>query len=145
MQALQQQQSVVVTDQATEVTISQDDVPEVRLQCCDAIVSKRPTSQSNWNCCHICTFCFQVAEEEETTDLPEPIHIEVQQVDLSQQLHQAEQLTADQQVAITLQQQDFAQCDINQTTQTTVIQDALVNDAQLQSTLNPQQVSPSVD
>ena len=47
MQALQQQQSAVVTDQATEVTISQDDVPEVRLQCCDAIVSKRPTSQSN--------------------------------------------------------------------------------------------------
>ena len=31
MQALQQQQNSVVTDQATEVTISQDDVPEVIL------------------------------------------------------------------------------------------------------------------
>ena len=64
------------------------------------------------------------------------------QVDLSQQLQQAQQqLTTDQQATITLQQQDFTQPDINQTVQTTVIQDALVNDAQLQSTLNPQQVS----
>ena len=30
MQALQQQQNSVLTDQATEVTISQDDVPEVK-------------------------------------------------------------------------------------------------------------------
>ena len=63
-------------------------------------------------------------------------------MDLSQQLQQAQQqLTTDQQATITLQQQDFTQPDINQTVQTTVIQDALVNDAQLQSTLNPQQVS----
>ena len=66
--------------------------------------------------------------------------MEVHQVDLTEQIH-AQQLTADQQATITLQQQDFTQTDINQTTQTTGIQDALVNDAQLQSTLNPQQVN----
>ena len=73
--------------------------------------------------------------------MQEPIHVEVHQIDMSQQLQQAQQqLTTDQQATITLQQQDFTQPDINQTVQTTVIQDALVNDAQLQSTLNPQQV-----
>ncbi len=85
-------------------------------------------------------FCAQVAEEEETTDLPEPIHVEVHQIDLPQQLqHAQQQLTTDQQATITLQQ-DFTQSDVNQV-QSSVIQDALVSDAQLQSTLNPQQVS----
>ncbi len=131
---------------------------------------------------------LKVAEEEETTDLPEPIHVEIHQVDPGQQLqdtqqqlqrahqtlevhhlqgaqqlqetHQlqetqqlqevaqlqeAQQLAAaDQQASVTLEQQEFAQTSMNQSVQHTVIQDALVNDAQLQSTLHPQQVTPTV-